>query len=104
MGTSHSGYKHDASEGGEVVDWTEVLKFDLSSVPEGEENFPDSICPTCKYFDTHLESGSWEDGETNYTAWDCYAKDEEGEDLHYNSVIDDYFITECPYFVKKEQP
>ena len=104
MGASHSGHKHDASEGSEIVSWIKTLKLDLASVPEGEEIFPDSICPTCKHFSTHLEGGSWEYGERDYLAWDCYAKDEEGEDLHYNNVIDDYFITECPYFVKKEQP
>ena len=50
MGASHSGHKHDASEGSEIVSWIKTLKLDLASVPEGEEIFPDSICPTCKHF------------------------------------------------------
>ena len=70
--------KHDASEGSEIVSWIKTLKLDLASVPEGEEISPDSICPTCKHFSTHLEGGSWEYGERDYLAWDCYAKDEEG--------------------------
>ena len=102
MGTPHSGHKHDASEGSEIVDWTEVLKFDLASVPEGEEVFPEPICTYCKHFETEWEQDSWEEGRGYYQEWYCYAKDEDDEDVYYGNVIDDH-KDECPYFVKKEQ-
>ena len=103
MGTSHSGHKHDASEGSEIVSWIKTLKLDLASVPEGEEIFPEPICLYCKHCEREWEQASWEEGGGYYQEWCCFAKDEDGEDVYYGNVID-CFPDECPCFVKKERP
>ena len=103
MGASHSGHKHDAPEGNEVVDWIEVLELDLASVPEGEEIFPEPICTYCKHFETEWEQDSWEEGGGYYQEYLCFAKDEDDEDVYYGNVID-CFPDECPYFEQKERP
>ena len=79
--------------------WVDELKLDIGKKEIEEE--PVSICPSCKYFYKQLEDEGWE-YSISYWGWYCFAKDEEGEDLHDLEVLEDYFIEECPYFVKAE--
>ena len=84
MGTSHSGHKHDASEGSEIVSFAQI---DRSA-------FLESICFDCIYFEVDFD---------DFYPTRCVATDESGRDLYSGHIWEENCVTECPYFVKKEQ-
>ena len=77
-------------------------KFDKAESNSGVEDSP-SICPNCAHFDAEWTSDQegYFQGKP-YRIWFCDAKDEDGNDLHYDGEIDNYFKEYCPYFIMAE--
>ena len=97
MGTSHSGHKHDASEGSEIVtiDLNEEFDKYFPDLSEGIRSFCSApTCNRCQYF---LETTECVSGD-NYMCVSIGYSCEKGVDLG------TLCTPACPYFVKKEQP
>lgn len=84
----------------ESNNWLNELKLDVEE--KEDDDRPMSMCPYCKYFHRELERDGLGFG-ISYWGWYCDAKDEKGEDIHYAGAIEDFFITECPYFIKSKE-